>query len=68
MAKESVKTGGVLSAEEVKSRKARSMAEDFCYISLVPLTDETRFTLIGPNEQFNIHQKYAESVMKAYNK
>ena len=61
-------TGGVLSAAEVKIRKAKSMSDDICFISLVPLTDETRFTVIGPNEQYNIHNKFGVSVMESMNK
>jgi hypothetical protein len=60
------KTGSVLTAEEVKSRKARSMSEDFCYVSLVPLTDDTRFTVLGPNEQYNVHKKYGEEILEAF--
>jgi hypothetical protein len=68
MVEKAINNGGVLSAEQVKSRQARSMAHDFCFISLRPLTDEDRFTVVGHNVQFNIHKQYGEEVMKAMNK
>ena len=63
-----IKAGRSLSAVEVKDRMVKSVSEDVCYISLRPLTDETRFTLLGPNLMLNVHNKYAETAMKAYNK
>lgn len=67
MATKSINNGGPLSAEEVKSRMARSVSEDICYISLRPLTDETRFTLITPNGQYPMLNIYGEAAMKAMN-
>ena len=63
-----IKAGRSLSAVEVKDRMVKSVSEDVCYISLRPLTDETRFTLIGPNIMLNIHNKYSVAALNTYNK
>jgi hypothetical protein len=68
MGSSAVKMGRSLSAVEVKDRMVKSVSEDVCYISLRALTDETRFTLLGPNLMLNVHNKYSEAAMKAYNK
>jgi hypothetical protein len=68
MGSSAVKMGRSLSAVEVKDRMVKSVSEDVCFISLRPLTDETRLTLMGPKLMLNVHTKYAEAAMKAYNK
>jgi hypothetical protein len=68
MAEKAINNGGPLTAEQVKSRKQRSVAENFCFISLRPLTDENRFTIISRDGQFNIDKAYSESVMAVLNK
>jgi hypothetical protein len=60
--------GRALSIAEVAERKERCKANNLCYISLRPLTDETSFSLIGPNEQFSVHKKYGEATLTALNK
>ena len=61
--------GRALSAAEVVERKERCKANSLCYISLVPLTDETTFNLIGPDGLMcSVHKKYGETALTALNK
>ena len=68
MAREIKKSEGVLTQNEVRERMNMCNARDLCFITLRPLTDETRFTLIGENFQMPLLNIYGDAALEAYNK
>ena len=68
MAREIKKSEGVLTQNEVRERMNMCNARDLCFITLRPLTDESRFTLITRDGAFPMLKEYGEAALNAVSK